>query len=148
VVAVMLVVFAVFSLMFHRTGIGRQLRAIADNPAVAALQGIRVRRMAIIAFATGSCIAGLAGLMIGPLSSVSPNIGFDAMVTGFAAAVIGGFGRVWGVVLGALIIGLASQLGAGYIAYQFQEMYPYLLMILVIAVRPRGLFGSEISERV
>jgi len=148
VVVVTLVVFTGFSLVFSRTTVGYQLRAIADNPAVAALQGIKVRRMAIISFAAGSCLAGLAGLMIGPLSSVSPTMGFDAMITGFAAAVIGGFGRIWGTVVGGLIIGLAGQWGAGYIAYQFQDMYPYILMILVIAVLPRGLFGSEISERV
>jgi branched-chain amino acid transport system permease protein len=148
VIVVTLFVFGLFSLVFQRTELGRRLRAIADNPGVAALQGIRVRRMAVIAFATGSCLAGLAGLMIAPLSSVSPDLGFSAMITGFAAAVIGGFGRLWGVVLGAVVIGLARQWGAGYIAYQFQDMYPYILMILVIAVLPRGLFGSEAGQRV
>jgi branched-chain amino acid transport system permease protein len=148
VIVVTLFVFGLFSLVFQRTELGRRLRAIADNPGVAALQGIRVRRMAVIAFATGSCLAGLAGLMIAPLSSVSPDLGFSAMITGFAAAVIGGFGRLWGVVLGAVVIGLARQWGAGYIAYQFQDMYSYILMILVIAVLPRGLFGSEAGQRV
>jgi branched-chain amino acid transport system permease protein len=104
--------------------------------------------MAVVAFAAGSFVAGLAGLLIAPLSSVDPGFGFSTMITGFAAAVLGGFGRLWGVVAGALIIGLASQWGAGYIAYQFQTAYPYILMILVIAVLPRGLFGSPIGERV
>jgi branched-chain amino acid transport system permease protein len=148
VVGVTAVVFGAFSIVFQHTELGRRLRAIADDPGVAALQGIRVRRMAVIAFAAGSCLAGLAGLMIAPLSSVSPDLGFDAMITGFAAAVIGGFGRLWGVVAGAVIIGLARQWGAGYIAYQFQDMYPYLLMIVVIALLPRGLFGGQVGERV
>jgi branched-chain amino acid transport system permease protein len=148
VVVVTAVVFAGTGLVFHKTRFGRQLRAIADNPQVAALQGIRVRRMAVISFAAGAFMAGLAGLMIAPLSSVSPTLGFGAMIIGFAAAVLGGFGRLGGLLVGAVIMGLAELWGAGYIAAEFQSMYPFILMVLVIALMPRGLFGSEIGERV
>jgi branched-chain amino acid transport system permease protein len=148
VVAVTAVVFAGAGIVFQKTSYGRQLRAIADNPQVAALHGIRVRRMAVISFAAGAFVAGIAGLMIGPLLSVSPTLGFGAMIIGFAAAVLGGFGRLGGLLVGAVVMGLAQQWGAGYIAYEFQTMYPFIIMVLVIALLPRGLFGSEIGERV
>ena len=79
----------------------------------------------MVTFGLGGALAGLAGLLVGPTSSLSIGMGFSAMVTAFAAAVIGGFGRLGGVVAGALLLGLVQQLGAGYLAYQYAELYPF-----------------------
>ncbi len=148
VIGVTAVAVIALMLVFNRTQFGRQLRAVAADTETASLQGIPVRRFSMATFGLGGLLAGLAGLLVGPVSSLSIDMGFSAMVTAFAAAVIGGFGRLGGVVAGALALGLVQQLGAGYIAYQFAEIYPFALMILIIAVRPRGLFGGESRARL
>jgi branched-chain amino acid transport system permease protein len=148
VIGVTVVAVVALMVVFNKTQFGRQLRAVAVDTETASLQGIPVRRFAMVTFGLGGLLAGLAGLLVGPISSLSIGMGFSAMVTAFAAAVIGGFGRLSGVVAGALALGLAQQLGAGYIAYQFAEVYPFALMILVIALRPEGLFGNEARARL
>ncbi|MES2171881.1 MAG: branched-chain amino acid ABC transporter permease [Actinomycetota bacterium] len=148
IIGVTAVAIAALMLVFGKTQLGRQFRATSLDPAVASLQGIPVKRFAIIAFGAGGLLAGLAGLMVAPRSPIDTNIGFTAMITAFAAAVIGGFGRLEGVVAGALALGLISQLGGAYIAYQYQELYPFVVMIIVIAIRPNGLLGSQSRVRL
>src|SRR5207342_3405631 len=100
-------------------------------------------------------LAGLAGLLIGPLGSFDLTLGFSYMLLGFAAAVLGGFGSIGGTVLGGILIGLTEQLFGGQMlplfvekiglspdeALRYASALPYVLMLVVIAVRPQGLFG-------
>lgn len=148
VIGVTVVAVVALMLGFSKTQYGRQLRAVAADTETASLQGIPVRKFAMLTFGLGGMLAGLAGLLIGPTSSLTIDMGFSAMVTAFAAAVIGGFGRLGGVVAGALALGLVQQLGAGYINYQFGQLYPFIVMIVVIAVRPHGLFGGVSRGRL
>lgn len=148
VIGVTIVAVVALMLGFAKTQYGRQLRAVAADTETASLQGIPVRKFAMLTFGLGGMLAGLAGLLIGPTSSLTIDMGFSAMVTAFAAAVIGGFGRLGGVVAGALALGLVQQLGAGYINYQFGQLYPFIVMIVVIAVRPHGLFGGVSRGRL
>ncbi len=98
------------------------------------------------AFALSAVFAGLAGILVGPLSAVDLNFGFSLMVTAFAAAVIGGFGSLGGVLIGALVIGLVQQLVGGYLWPEFADLLPYILMFVVIALRPEGLVAVERSR--
>jgi branched-chain amino acid transport system permease protein len=127
--------------LFNRTQFGRQVRAVADDTETARLQGVPVNRMSMIAFGLATALAGLAGVLIGPSQSVDLNLGFGVMLGGFAAAVLGGFGSLGGVVIGGFMIGLAEQLVGGYCARDYKSAYPFVLMILVIAFRPQGLFS-------
>lgn len=147
IVAVTAVVVIALVLVFERTQFGRQLRALATDIDAAKLQGIRVGQMSMISFGIAGALAGLGGVLFAPVVSVNLNLGFVAMLNGFAAAILGGFGRIGGVVVGALLIGVSEQMAAGYIEPSLREVYPFALMILVIAVRPQGLFGSEIRAR-
>jgi len=148
IIGVSIVVIALLMVLFNLTQLGRQFRAASLDPEVAELQGIPVKAFGMLAFGLGGLLAGVAGLMLAPRASLDTNIGFNAMISAFAAAVIGGFGRFAGVVIGALALGLVEQLGAQYIAYQYQELYPYALMILVIAIAPRGILGGRSRVRV
>ena len=147
IVAVTAVVVVALILVFERTQFGRQLRALATDTEAARLQGVMVGRMSMLSFGIAGAMAGLAGVLFAPVVSVNLNLGFVAMLNGFAAAILGGFGRIGGVVVGAVMIGVFEQMAAGYVAPQLREVYPFALMILVIAVRPQGLFGSEIRAR-
>ena len=96
----------------------------------------------MIAFGLATALAGLAGVLIGPTQAVDLNLGFGVMLGGFAAAILGGFGSLGGVVVGGFMIGLAEQLVGGYCVRDYKSAYPFVLMILVIAFRPEGLFEA------
>lgn len=125
--------------VFQRTPFGRQVRALAADPETARLQGVRTRIIALLSFGLSAALAALAGLLVAPLSALDLNFGFALMVSAFAAAVLGGFGSLGGVVLGALIIGLMQQLVGGYVIPDYAATVPGVLMFLVLAFRPEGL---------
>jgi len=133
-------------MVFQRTPYGRQVRALAADAEMARLTGVRVRMVAMTAFALSAMLAALAGILIAPLGAVDLNFGFGLMVTAFAAAVLGGFGSLGGVVLGALIIGLVQQLVGGYVLTDYAATFPAIVLFLVIAVRPEGLLDLTRSR--
>lgn len=135
-------------LAFSVTQFGRQLRALAADRMTAQLQGIRVVRMSMLTFGLSAALSGLAGVLIGPTRQITIELGFGPMLYAFAAAILGSMGRLGGVVVGALAIGLVQQLGAGYLSPDYADIYPFVLMLAVIAVRPQGLFGSETGARL
>jgi branched-chain amino acid transport system permease protein len=132
--------------VFQRTPFGRQVRALAAEPEMARLTGVRTRVVAMGAFALSSMLAGLAGILVAPLGAVDLNFGFGLMVTAFAAAVLGGFGSLGGVVVGALVIGLIQQLVGGYLLPDYAATFPAIVLFVVIAVRPEGLVNLTRSR--
>jgi branched-chain amino acid transport system permease protein len=139
---------ALLGVLFSRTSFGRQVRALAADRDTARLQGIAVNRLSLITFALSSAIAGVAGLLLGPATALTPGMGFTPMLFAFGAAIIGGFGRLSGVVIGSLALGLVEQWGGGYIASSVRDAFPFVVMLLVIALRPEGLFRGELSVRL
>ena len=130
--------------LLQRTPFGRVVRAGVQNPDMVGALGISLEPyMAAIAF-LGIGLAGLAGVMLAPIFTVHPAMGAEIITSAFVVVVIGGLGSFWGVVLAALIVGLAKGMvtAAGY--PQYSEAAIYLLMLLVLLVRPRGLFGERI----
>lgn len=127
-------------LFLYHTTIGRQMRAMASDRETALLYGAPVVRLSMLAFGLASVAAGLAGILISPLGSIDLTLGFGVMLEGFAAAVLGGYGSLKGVAVGGIMIGLVGQLFGGYVLPNYSAMYPFLLMILIIALRPQGLF--------
>lgn len=148
VIVVTALLIAGLALLFTRTQFGRQVRAIAADRDTARLQGIQVNRLSIITFAMASATAGLAGMLLAPYSALTPDMGFTPMLLAFGAAIMGGFGRLSGVVAGSLVLGLTEQLGGGYLVSNMREAFPFLAMLLVIALRPEGLFGGEARVRL
>jgi len=155
-----IVVLAIMAL-FSRTSFGRQVRAIAADRDTARLYGVKASRMSMLSFGISAFLAGLAGIMIGPLGSFDLTLGFTYMLLGFAAAVLGGFGSIGGTVLGAVMIGLTEELFGGQMlpllvktlggdpadALHYRSVFPFVLMLVVIAIRPQGLFGRA-SKRL
>jgi branched-chain amino acid transport system permease protein len=139
VVAVSAVVIAGLLFAFHRTSLGRQVRAVAADPKTARLYGVRTRLLSIIAFGASASMACLAGVLVAPLSTVNLTFGFSLMINAFAAAVLGGFGSLGGVVLGAFVIGMIQQVVGGYVFQSYAPALPFIIMFLVLAVRPQGL---------
>lgn len=147
VIGVAAVAIGALMWLFHRTSFGRQLRALAEDPEAAQLNGVQVRHISMVAFSLSAALAGLAGLLVAPITSVTLTFGFAAMLAAFAAAILGGFGSFAGVVIGALVIGLVQQLFGGYYFRSYAETLPFVLMFIVIALRPAGLFAGT-GERL
>jgi branched-chain amino acid transport system permease protein len=146
IIAVTAVVILGLILVFARTSIGRQLRAVATDPETAQLYGVHTRTMSVLAFGTSAALATLAGVLVAPLSAADLTFGFDLMVGAFAAAVLGGFGSFGGVALGALAVGLIQQLLGGYVLTGYSETLPFVVMFAVIAIRPKGLVSMTQSR--
>lgn len=141
------IVIGALLLVFERTSFGRQLRALASDPETARLFGLHTRRLTMLTFGLSAVLACLAGVLVAPLSSANTTFGFRLMISAFAAAVLGGFGSLGGVVIGALTIGLVQQLLGGYVLTDYAEALPFVVMFAVIVLRPEGLFALR-TERL
>ncbi|HEU0172225.1 MAG TPA: branched-chain amino acid ABC transporter permease [Acidimicrobiales bacterium] len=148
IIGVTAVCVVAMALLFSRTAFGRQVRALATDRMAAQLQGVRVARMSMLTFGLSAGLSALAGVLIAPTRAVTIDFGFSPMLYAFAAAILGGMGSIAGVVVGAVAIGLVQQLGGGYLSPDYAEIYPFVLMLAVIALRPQGLFGNEAGARL
>jgi branched-chain amino acid transport system permease protein len=141
----MLAVGAVAMIMLHlffsRTRIGQALRATAENPTAARLMGIPVDRMMTLTFLLSGFLAGGAGVLVASIVYANFDLGLIG-IKSFAAAVLGGFGQIGGAMVGGLVLGLIETLGAFYISSAFKDLIAYSLLILVLLVRPTGLFST------
>jgi branched-chain amino acid transport system permease protein len=137
-IAIAVVVGIALFVMFQRTSIGRQVRALAADRETALLQGIRVKRLSPMVFGLSAALAGLAGVLIGPVISVTPALGFGLLLSAFAAVILGGE-RLGGVAFAAIFVALAQALLGGYVSPDFVDAYPFLILVVVLAIRPQGL---------
>jgi branched-chain amino acid transport system permease protein len=133
-------------LLLQRTPFGRVVRAGVQNPDMVGALGISLEPyMAAVAF-LGIGLAGLAGVMLAPLFAIHPAMGAEIITSAFVVVVIGGLGSFWGVVIAAVIVGVAKGLVTAWGYPQYSEAAIYLLMLLVLLARPRGLLGERIQR--
>lgn len=137
-IGVTIVVGAGLFILFRRTPLGRQVRALAADREAAILQGIRVKRLSPLIFGLSSMLAGLAGILVAPVLAVSSGLGFGLLLSSFAAVVLGGE-RLGGVAFAALFVAVFQALATAYIAPNYSDAYPFLILVLVLAIRPQGL---------
>ena len=136
-----LVLLIALFLLLRYTLVGKALRALAENRVVTQLMGVRVQRLNLLAFGLGSAITGVAGALILPFSYVFPTIGGSYTLVAFVVVVLGGLGNMAGAFLGGLTIGLVESLSGTYIAPALKEAIYFVIFILVLLIRPQGLFG-------
>lgn len=146
ILVVALVTIAAVLFLFERTSFGRQLRALASDQETAELYGVRTGRIGVIVWGMSAALAALAGILIAPLSALNLNFGFALMLAAFAAAVLGGFGNLWGVLLGAAAVGVIQYLIGGYFLRDYASILPYVAMLAILAIRPQGLLGRTESR--
>ncbi len=132
--------------LLQRTAFGRVVRAGVQSPDMVGALGISLEPYMMAVAFLGVGLAGLAGVMLAPIFSVHPAMGSEIITAAFVVVVIGGLGSFWGVVVAALIVGLVKGLVVAFGYPQFSEAAMYLLMLLVLLVRPRGLFGERIQR--
>ncbi|MBR8652340.1 branched-chain amino acid ABC transporter permease [Achromobacter sp. Marseille-Q0513] len=145
--AVAVIVMLAFDRVMNGSMLGRAMRAVAANPAVANLMGINVNAVMIGAFFASSALAGLAGFLVAPITSASIFMGLAIGLKGFSGAMIGGLTNPRGCVLGGFVLGLLESY-VNLWQSQWREVAIFALVILVLAVRPTGLFGKRLVEKV
>jgi branched-chain amino acid transport system permease protein len=148
-----LFVFAIASLLIagtyylvNRTKFGMALRATFQDRDTAALMGVQIDRVHTATFALGSGLAAAAGALLGPVFVVAPTMGDLAASKAFAIVILGGLGNVVGATVGGFILAFAEELGSGYISSGYRDAMGFVLIILILLVRPTGLFA--LKERI
>ena len=141
-VATTAVAAASLQLLLARTSIGRAIRAVSQNPEAARLLGIGLERQYAIAFAVSGVLAGLAAFAYAPTFAVSPYMADGVILDAFVVVILGGLGNVWGAVCGGLLLGIVESLGAVYVSASYQTALGFAVLLLVIALRPSGLFAT------
>lgn len=131
----------------RKTALGKMTQAVAQDKDAASLMGISVGLMIAITFVNSTILAGITGMFISPIFYVSIGLS-TILLKGMAACVVGGFGNAMGAVIGGIIVGFAETFGARYISPQFRDAWAFLLLILFLMIRPKGIFRERISEKV
>jgi branched-chain amino acid transport system permease protein len=133
-------------LVMARTGVGRQLRAVANNPVAALYMGINVEGAFRTAFGIGLALTAVAGVLVATFYPFQPYTGFDFVIIMYAGVVLGGMGSVGGAFIGGLLIGLIQQLSTLVMPSQLQNTAVFVVFLAVLLVRPQGLFGRSVER--
>src|SRR3978361_517358 len=142
--------------LVNHTKLGRAMRATAENPRVASLMGVRPDTGISATFGIGAALAALAGVMYAAnYGTVQHDMGFLPGLKAFTAAVFGGIGNLAGAMVGGILLGIIESLGSGYIGdltggvlgSNYQDIFAFIVLILVLTLRPRGLLGERVADR-
>ncbi|MGB4336730.1 MAG: branched-chain amino acid ABC transporter permease [Chromatiaceae bacterium] len=135
-------------LFFNRTLLGKAILACSCNRTAAQLVGINVGRMLLVAYGLSATLGAMAGVLVAPITYTSYDAGIMLGLKGFAAAILGGMGNPMGAVAGGLLLGLLESLAAGLISSGYKDAIAFVILLLVLFLRPSGLFGRASAERV
>jgi branched-chain amino acid transport system permease protein len=173
ILAICLTLMASLAILVYRTPLGTAMRATAQNPQVAGLMGIDINRVIAITFILGAALGAIAGVMFGTYYGLAQyTMGSVLGLKAFSAAVLGGIGNIPGAMLGGILLGLVEALGAGYIGdftdlctwgiplqaceggghfilmgSNYQDVFAFIVLILVLVFRPQGLLGERVGDR-
>lgn len=149
VIITAIILMIVLQFLVRRTKLGKAMRAVAIDREAAAMMGVNVDQVIVFTFFIGSALAGAAGVLTGVLfTRINHTMGFTAGLKGFTAAVLGGIGNIPGAMLGGFILGFAETFAVILFSSTYQDVVSFIVLILVLLVRPRGLLGARIAQKV
>jgi branched-chain amino acid transport system permease protein len=134
--------------MLTRSPLGLRVQATAQDPEASRLMGIRLRRMRTMTACVSAALAGLAAFLVAPVQVVTVTLGFSLMLKGFAATILGGWGSLKGAIVGGLTVGIVESLTATYVSTYYKDAISFAIIIAVLLVRPRGIFGEKIAVKL
>jgi branched-chain amino acid transport system permease protein len=137
-----------FYALVQKTRLGLAMRATSENLQAAQTMGIPTRRILALSWGLAAILGVLAGLFLAPALLLDPFFMLEPFLKGFAAAILGGLNSLPGAIVGGLILGVAESLAGGFVSIAFKNTLAFLIIILVLLVRPEGLLGTEFKERV
>jgi branched-chain amino acid transport system permease protein len=143
------VVMVILTVLIKFTRIGKSMRAAAQDRMMAMLTGVNVNQVIGITFVIGSATAAIGGVLISShIGQINFYIGFLAGIKAFVAAVLGGIGSIPGAVLGSFVLGLTESYGAGYISSDYEDVFAFVFLVVILIFRPSGLLGKASSQKV
>jgi branched-chain amino acid transport system permease protein len=143
------IVMILLTLLIKYTKIGKAMRATAQDRTMAMLVGINVNRIISVTFIIGSSLAAIGGLLIAShIGQINFYIGFIAGIKAFTAAVLGGIGSIPGAVLGSVVLGLTESFATGYVSSDYEDVFAFSLLVLILIFRPSGLLGKVDTQKV
>lgn len=148
IVGITLCIIALNRFYFYHSVSGKAMRACSHNRRAASLVGIDVKRMVLFAFALSSALGSVAGIITAPLTMTSYDVGIMLGLKGFCAAIIGGMSSGIATVFGGLLLGVLEALGAGLISSGYKDAIAFIILLLILFIRPQGLFKKAETERV
>jgi branched-chain amino acid transport system permease protein len=148
VLAAAVVTVVALHLVLNKTRLGRAMQATAQNPALALILGVPVRRMVLYTFLINAVLVAIASILVSPIYLAKFTNGETLGMAAFVAAIIGGFNQVRGAIAGGVILGVLDNLSAAYISAQYRGALPLLILIAVIMLRPHGLMGRPEERTV
>jgi branched-chain amino acid transport system permease protein len=143
VLAATLLLLVGFYLLIDRTRLGMAMRATFQDRDTAALMGVDVRRVYTLTFALGSALAAIAGALLGPMFLVYPTMGNLVGLKAFAVVILGGLGNIAGATAGGFVLALVEEFGAGYVSSEYRDALGFLVIIVVLTLRPQGFFALK-----
>ena len=146
IIAIALLLVSGFMLFFRKTKLGKGMEATSENRDAATLVGISVSGTFSLIWAIGSALAAAAGVLLAPLIIITPDMGTIG-VKGFIGAILGGFDSIPGAIAGCFLLGVIENLGGVYIASSMKDVISFAVLVLVLTIRPRGLFGRPERKR-
>jgi branched-chain amino acid transport system permease protein len=147
ILATTLVVVAALRLFFARTLTGMAMRAVAANRFSATLMGIDIKAMVACSFAMAGAVGAVAGVIITPVALTAYDRGTMLGLKGFTAAIVGGLGSSPGGVVGGLLLGVLEAIGAGFVSSRYKDAIAFLLLIVMLLVRPQGILGARVARQ-
>ena len=136
-----LLCMVVLTLFFRYTRAGKTMQATAEEPRAAYLVGIRVEWVYTMTWGFSAGLAGFAAVLMAPLTQITPDVGFILLLKAFAATILGGLGSMPGAIVGGFLVGIMESLSGGYISAAFQDVSAFVIIMVVLVLRPSGLFG-------
>jgi branched-chain amino acid transport system permease protein len=146
VIVATLILFALLYLLVYRTHIGRMMRAMAQDEEAASLMGVRVNVVASATFFVGSALGGAAGAFLGALFNAKWDMGFEPLLLALVIIIFGGLGSIAGSIVAGLIIGILRAISVYYIDPSVADLLPFSVLLIVLLIRPRGLFGLHVAR--
>lgn len=148
ILVAMLVLMVIQNAFFRRTLLGKQFQAVGQDKEAASLMGIDTDRIIMLTFGYGAMVAAVAGILVGPVFIVTPQLGRSIHLKALAASIVGGFGSVPGAIVGGLIIGVAEVLLSSYISSLYRDGFAFLILMAILMFRPQGIYGERVSQKV
>ncbi|HEY3374085.1 MAG TPA: branched-chain amino acid ABC transporter permease [Candidatus Aquicultor sp.] len=148
VIGVLILVVIMLQLFYKRSVIGKAMKATSIDPTAARLMGINTSNIVMLSFAMSAGFASLAGILITPISMTSYSVGGFLGLKGFAAAVLGGLGNPVGAVVGGILLGVLESVSIGFISSGYKDAIAFLILLLVLFIRPSGIMGSKLRGKV
>lgn len=142
-----LLMLVIFYLFFKKTKAGLAMQVVAENHVGASLCGIGVSRVNALTWIASGMVAAVAGITIAPIFFLQVEMGFGLLVSAFSAAVLGGFGSIMGAITGGYLLGIIQTVTGGYMPAAIKSSVPFVILILVLVIRPTGLFGKAVVEK-